>query len=370
VAEGHVLRAQRSVEQAAEVVLGGAEVELRHAMVRRHDGRERILQRLELLYARLHRVAASGHGPGVGEVAVLLQVADRDLPHLRAEVDEIAIVGHPVVVDVAGQAGPQGVRVLQRRAITLVLQDRVFRHVFQPQIPGVAPVEVAELVLQLETALLHHHRRDRRVVLGRDVPVVRQPHFQAARRVMRVVRREDPAAPAILEREAGKRRRDERVLEEAQPGTLGAALLGLVIELDLLRLQPPVLLARGAGAKAAVLEAVLLLADELHAVGLAVRRQSALHEEAGLLEHARIVERVVEQVRAEDAVHALLHAHAALALDAPEFRVVSQGVAENRKLVALDLGAAVRRELDLADTLDLLGVDRDGPGLVRAFRLR
>src|SRR5437588_6576 len=78
-------------------------------------------------------------------------------------------------------------------------------------------------------------------------------------------------------------------------------------------------------------------------LGAAVRRQSALHEEARLLEHAGLVERVVQQVRAEQTVHALLHAHAAIALDAPEFRVVPEEVAENRKLIALDLGVAARR---------------------------
>src|SRR5205807_5805171 len=41
MAEGHVLGAQRAVEQAADVVLARAEVELRHAMVRRDDRRER-----------------------------------------------------------------------------------------------------------------------------------------------------------------------------------------------------------------------------------------------------------------------------------------------------------------------------------------
>src|SRR5437016_1754946 len=106
------------------------------------------------------------------------------------------------------------------------------------------------------------------------------------------------------------------------------------------------------------------------ALGAAVRRQSALHEEAGLLERAGIVERVVQQVRAEQTVHALLHAHAAIALDAAEFRVVPEDVAENRKLVALDLGVASRRELDLAHALDVLGIDGHGPRLVRALGLR
>src|SRR5438105_519659 len=105
-------------------------------------------------------------------------------------------------------------------------------------------------------------------------------------------------------------------------------------------------------------------------LGAAVRRQSALHEEARLLEHAGLVERVVQQVRAEQTVHALLHAHAAIALDAPEFRVVPEEVAENRKLIALDLGVAARRKLDLAHALDVFGVDRHGPRLVRAFGLR
>src|SRR5712691_13358461 len=92
MAEGHVLGAQRAVEQAADVVPAGAEVERRHTMLRRDDRRERVLQGLEALYSRLQGVAASRERAGIGDVAVLLQVADRDLPHLRREVDEIAVV--------------------------------------------------------------------------------------------------------------------------------------------------------------------------------------------------------------------------------------------------------------------------------------
>src|SRR5207302_346149 len=68
--------------------------------------------------------------------------------------------------------------------------------------------------------------------------------------------------------------------------------------------------------------------------------------------------------------HALLQAHAAIARATAEFRVVSEAVAENRKLVALDLGVAARRELDLAHALDVFGINRHGPRLFRAFVLR
>src|SRR3989449_4193675 len=138
MAEGHVLGAQRAVEQATDVVPAGAEVELRHAMVRRNDRREGVLQGLEALYPRLQGVAAFRERAGVGDVGVLLQVADRDLPHLRREVDEIAVVGNPVVIHVPGKARPQGLHVLQRCTVALVLGDRVFRHVFQVQLARIA----------------------------------------------------------------------------------------------------------------------------------------------------------------------------------------------------------------------------------------
>src|SRR5205807_10559713 len=104
-------------------------------------------------------------------------------------------------------------------------------------------------------------------------------------------------------------------------------------------------------------------------LGAAVRRQSALHEEARLLEHAGLVERVVQQVRAEQTVHALLHAHAAIALDAAEFRVVPEDVAENRTLIALDLGAVSRRQRDLAHAPGARGVRADGARLLPALGL-
>ena len=93
----------------------------------------------------------------------------------------------------------------------------VVGQVLELHLAGEVAVEVAPLVLQLDAALRHVHRREGRVVLGRDVPVVRQAELEAARAGLRVVRREDAAAPPVAERKGGPRRGEDRDVEEAQP---------------------------------------------------------------------------------------------------------------------------------------------------------
>ena len=372
--EAHVFRRQRRVERAGEVVVAHAEVDLRDAVVRRHGRRERILQRLEPLKSQLRRVRRATERAAVREVGILRQVADRELLHRSAEVGEVAVVGHPVVVDRPDRVARKVVRVLPRNAFARVVELAVVGQVLEPELAGERTLQVAELVLQLVAALRHEHRGERGVVLRRDVPVVGNAELEAARAGLRVVGREQAAAAPVAERERGPGRSEDRGVEEAQPRVARRALLLLEIELDLARLDPPVLLPRPAGGVVRVGQAVALAAEELDALGGAARGAVALEQIARALERAGVVEDVVLQVRAEEAVGAALQAHAAVALGAPGLAVVAQGLAEDRHVVAPDLGVAARAHLEVAHAVDDVGFDHGAlrvgiRGLARRARL-
>ena len=148
------------------------------------------------------------------------------------------------------------------------------------------------------------------------------------------------------------------------------ALVRLVVEVELARLEKPVVLAGLASREARAEELVLALAGEFDLLRAAARRPLALQEELRALEAARVVEQVVIERGTEEAVDAALQAHAALAFHLAEFAVVAQEFAEHAELAMPDLGLAARAHLEIAHALDLLRVDRGGIRLVLRQRAR
>jgi hypothetical protein len=147
------------------------------------------------------------------------------------------------------------------------------------------------------------------------------------------------------------------VIEEAQVRVARLAFVGVVVELELARLEKPVVLSRLAGGEARVEEAVVVWPEKLHALAAAARRPLALQQEPRLVERAGVLERVVLERRPEEAVDAALQAHAAGALELAELAVIAQVVAEHAHLAAPDLRRAARAHLEVAHALDLLRID-------------
>ena len=218
--EAHVFGRQAHVHEARDIVPAGRDIELRHAMVGRRNRCQRVLQRLEALHAQLRAIGREPEAAAVGDIGVLLQVADRGLAHLARKIDEIAVVGHPVEVDVQAHSWQHRLRVIPRDAVALPPELGIFGHVFQPELASVSGIDVAAFISQESAALGHVRRRDRGVVFGRDVPVVRDAGLEAARAAVRVVRRQQAALALVLEGKAGKGRPEDRGVEEAQPRAL------------------------------------------------------------------------------------------------------------------------------------------------------
>ncbi len=239
-------------------------------------------------------------------------------------------------------------------------EHRIVREVLVAQLADVLRLHVAEIALQLEAAPRHVDRRERGVALGGDIPVVGDAEFEAPLARLRVIGREQPAAPPALERKAGARKGEQRVIEEAQPWVVGSPLVGLVVEVELTRLEEPVILAGLASSEARGEQAILALAGKLDALGAAARRPLALQLKLRMLEGARAVEQVVVDRRAEEPVGAALQAYAALALDLAKLPVVAQELAKDADVALPDLGRAACAHLEVAHALDLLRIDRGG----------
>jgi hypothetical protein len=88
--------------------------------------------------------------------------------------------------------------------------------------------------------------------------------------------------------------------------------------------------------------------------------RSRCRRKPGLSKYAGIVERVVLQARAEEAVDAALQAHAALGLELAELPVVAQELAEYRDLAVAGSRPSRARSPRVAHALDLLRVDGGG----------
>src|SRR6185436_2014465 len=89
----------------------------------------------------------------------------------------------------------------------------------------------------------------------------------------------------------------------------------------------------------------------------------ALQEVGRLLEHAGVVRRVVLQARPVEAI-------AAARLEAPRFAIEAQPLGVDGRLVALHLDATARAELEIADALERLRVDRRLAGEIGEQLLR
>ena len=160
-----------------------------------------------------------------------------------------------------------------------------------------APPLRAVLRLELLAPLAHVGRGERRVLLRGEVEVEGDGDLRAALRALRDRRREHAAAAAVVEREGEVGRAEDRRAEEPQARAVRGALVVPVVEVELGRLQAPVVAAGLAGREERIAQAVVLAAQELDAPGAAARRELPPDQELGLLERSGVRRRVVVQAR-------------------------------------------------------------------------
>ena len=291
---------------------------------------------------------------------------DRDA---LGQVREVLVVGHLVEVQVAGEPGCQLLVVAPRiepaRGVGLAV-------VGQDLGVGLAldrlrrVEQVAELTADLQAALGHDPRRDRRVVVRREVEVVGQRDVEAARARLPDDRYQEARLALAGQRELDPGRVEDRHAHEVESRIVGDADLLPGVDLDRLAAQEPVLARRDARRHAGLQDVVAVGADEGEAIGIAAHTDLA-HREARVLEIAGLGVALVPHLRAGDPVVALPQRHVALAVDLLRGEVVGEPVGEH--------GLAPRSQLDAAARLDAgrralepIGAQEDRRGLVAAAR--
>ena len=129
----------------------------------------------------------------------------------------------------------------------------------------------------LQSPLGHETRGDRQVAIRCDVPVIRYRHFLPALDRAAKRRGEEAGFALGVERERHARRGQYIQTLEIQLGAFGFADITPVVELELLYLQVPVVIAWPAGGVDRVIGLVIVFAEEIHfsrsAAGAVVRQE-------------------------------------------------------------------------------------------------
>src|SRR5204862_5488124 len=99
---------------------------------------------------------------------------------LGRQVAEVVVVGNLLADDRRGPSGPELVHMLDADEIAIDAGDSIVRQEFAVDLARELPLEVAELAAELQAALGEPFRRERRVAVLGDVPVVRQRDLEAA----------------------------------------------------------------------------------------------------------------------------------------------------------------------------------------------
>src|SRR5512134_1069258 len=259
VAEAHELAAE------AEVDAGGrrpqrVHQELRLAKVRDRHRVLRVLQGLEALVVR-----GCAPVPGrraVGGERLLRQVGlgrDREPP---GEVAEVVVVRDLLIVHQPGETVQEIEVALERGRVPRFPERLVLREDLVAGLAFRVRRQEPELVQELQAAPRHVAGRDRRVVIGRDVPVERRHHLEADSVLDAGGGRQEAALPLVVERVVEPRNPRRRCAEEGEARTARGGDLALHVDVEFLRLDVPVVLARLARGERALGDAVALVAFE------------------------------------------------------------------------------------------------------------
>ena len=163
----------------------------------------------------------------------------------------------------------------QRKAPAGGAAQFVVGHVIGPHLSPIARLQVSELAGQVDTTLAHQRRKQRRVAVGRDIPVVRLGQFKAVDGVHADRRRQKAGLALAAQRKAQRRHRQQRDTLKRQHGSARLANFLLVVDADARGAQHPVrhparTRQPTASRKARVEDHRALLVDEVDTIGFPV----------------------------------------------------------------------------------------------------
>ncbi len=335
--------------------------ELRLAEVRRRDRVVGVLQRLERLHAREDRKRPAA----VRQSRLARQGLLRRYRQPVGQVGEIRIVRNLLHVDVGGEPGNLADRliVLPGQLVAVGVGDAVgqYRGVGLADDVG---KKIAELAVDLQAAARHQARRQRRVVVRRQIEVVRQRHLDTAAAGRAEYRRQESRLALVGQRKIDERRVQDRHVLEQHRRIARRADQARAVDVDAGRGQVPVVVAGDAGRVADVLELVLVLAEKGQLPRVAAR---CILAEVKLRrgEEARLVAALEFRLRTGDPVDAAAHDDIAPGPELVGGNVVAQPVGEHGLPARAQFRVARRFDPLLVVAFELVGTQEDGLALRR-----
>ncbi len=356
--------------ETADVRTQSGKGDLRSAAVRDDDRIVRILQDLESLHPCRRRVGARVPPP-----AVVSQKALARQRGLRSDVDagrkvaEIVVVGNFVQVESAKDGVIAVVAVNQTHRQAAAIRGTVVREHLRVEIAVVVLLQITELLRELQSALFHVTRREREVVVGREIQVVRNSELGSALPGSADQGRKKARLALVIQREVKGRRGDDAQSFEIHAGAARGPHVAREIQLQLVGPHQPAVVARLAGGEEAVLDSVLIFAQEFHRFGLPAGRDRWLTRlctrcegKVGLLEKAgRILDRIPQRGSAQ-CVAVALKAHAAEGFDVFACFVIRQRIGPDRQVPLTQAGVALRSRVLSRNTFDAVRVQDNRQG--------
>ena len=332
-----------------------ARIGLRDRQGRIGHGR-RLLQDLVALGARHHAPV----GPGVTRVQLADQLALGADRHRAREVAHVFVVRGPVDIPAIGPARRQRLVVDGIDEPAVGLGDAVVAQEFEVGLAAIRAArglaDIARRGAELQAAVEHQAREDRQIAVRRDVEVIRQHDLGIALRAEADRRRQPARAALARQRERHARGRQDRHVLEIDDGLAGGADVAPLVEAQGARFQVPVRVGSFAGAVGAVEHQRLVFAEEVDAVGAALR-VIRLQLVLGIEQPATLGGQVQLQRIALVAVAETPHLHIAAGRDFVFDEAVAGGVGFQFRLAAGDLDVAVEIDFTVRTAVDFLRTD-------------
>ena len=335
-----------------------ARADLRHPFVGRDDQAVGVLQHLPALRACIGRPVARR----TGELQVGGEQAWCQALHAAREVLPVVVVRNALRRQRQAGVAPQARFVREAERITRPAGEAVVRQQAEPGHAVECRLEVAELAVGADTALDADHRRDGRVAVRCDVPVVRLRDLQTALAVHADAGRQPARFALVGERKAQHRRGQDRHAVEAQHGLLGDAFVGIEVQAHLAGAEQPGRPARPVGRATAVGRGRrhrALAVDEVDALGMPART-GAGEEVVRAQEVALETLHLELHLRAAEQVAIAVHADVATRQGQVFGLVIAQQVGADRHAAALEFDIAFGHRLQIGAASQLTRLQDDG----------
>ena len=312
------------------------------------------------------------------ELGLPLQERDAGLVGADGEIAEVIAVADARDVGVEAQPGRKvGLVGDVQEGAVVVIVDRIVRQEILLDLAARVGRQEAEFPAELHAAPRQHAGRQRRVVVGRNIEVVRHVQLVAVVAGMPEARKQQAALARVAHRKGDIGRIEDRHVLEPHDHVVSDALLGVGVELDRGCLQHPVLVARRTARVARLLQAHRAVGMHLELLGeaaaVAIEDVKICLVEIGASEH------IVSAGVAGDAELRILEVHRSLDRHLAGLLIVGDAVRGDRAQVLMDLhvsgqdGEPVgveRRSVTVDANAVVVVRDDRGSGSVLALRRR